>query len=251
MNDLREEVKEMVEKSGKWTLFAGLLLIGVIISAGCIGDTPTKEGEASQVSTAEETSTATSGDGGVSLSDLFDKAESIASVKYDMVTTSPGNPSVTSHQWVKGNKMRTEMTAEGQTMIIIVDLDEQVSYMYNPEENIAMKMKVDTDTQSAVEDVLSIQSRNPTVVGVDTIDGALCTVVEYTDLTGEGEVKSWLWQKHGFPIRTEVTTSEGTSRIEWKNIDFGKIPDSMFELPAGAEVRDFQSMMESLLPTET
>ena len=78
----------MVEKSKKWTLFVGLLLIGVIVSAGCIGDTPTEEGEASQASTTE-TSTATSSDGGTSLSDIFGKAKGITSVKYDMVMTSP------------------------------------------------------------------------------------------------------------------------------------------------------------------
>lgn len=240
-----EEVKEMVEKSRKWTLFVGLLLVAVIVSAGCIGETPTEEGEASQASTTE-TSTATSGDEGTSLSDIFGKAKGITSVKYDMVMTAPGEPSVTSTVWVKGNNMRMEMTAEGKTMIIIVDLDEQVSYMYNPEENIAMKMEVGTDTQSAIEDVLSIQSRNPTVVGTEIIDGKLCTVVEYTDLTGEGEVKSCIWQKHGFPIRTEVTTTEGTSRTEWKNIDFGNIPDDKFELPADVEIMDLQSMMESM-----
>ena len=156
-----------------------------------------------------------------------------------MVITSPDNPSVTFKQWVKGNKMRMEMPVEGKTMIIIVNLDEQASYMYNPEENIAMKMEVGTDTQSAVEDVLSIQSRNPTVVGVDTIDGKLCTVVEYTGLTGD-EVKTWLWQKQGLPVRMEVTTTEGTSRTEWKNFDFGDIPDDKFELPAGVEVREMR-----------
>ena len=133
------------------------------------------------------------------------------------------------------------MTAEGKTMIIIVNLDEQVSYIYNPEENIAMKMEVDTDTQSAVEDVLSIQSRNPTVVGTETIDGKLCTVVEYVD--PEGKVKTWLWQKQGLPVRMEVTTTEGISRTDWKNFEFGDIPDSMFELPAGVEIMEMPGGM--------
>jgi len=234
-----EGVKEMAEKSKKWAIVVvGLLLIAVIISAGCVEETPTEEGGASQPSTAEETSTETSAAEGTSLSDIFGKAESIASVRYDVVITSPGNPSVTFQQWVKGNKVRMEMPAEGKTMIIIVNLAEGVSYIYNPEENIAMKMEVGTDTQSAVEDVLSIQSRNPTVVGTETIDGKLCTVVEYTSLAGD-EVKTWLWQK-GLPVRMEVTTTEGTSRTEWKNFGFGDIPDDKFKLPAGVEVREMR-----------
>ena len=237
-----EEVKEMVEKSRKWTLFVGLLLIGVIVSAGCVGDTPTEEGEASASTT--ETSTATSSDEGTSLSDLFGKAESIDSVKYDMVMTAPGEPSVTSTVWVKGDNRRMEMTAEGQKMITIINGDKQEMYMYYPGENMAMKMDFGQAPESAVEEAASIEQYNPTVIGTETIDGKLCTVVEYA--SPEGSAKMWIWQKHGFPIRMEMTTPEGTLRVEFKNVDFGDIPDSTFELPADVEIMDLQSMMESM-----
>ena len=245
----------MVEKSRKWTLFVGLLLIGVIVSTGCIGDTPTEEGEASQAAPVE-TSTATSGDEGTSLSDLLEKVKGTTSVKYDMVTTSPGVPSVTSKVWVDEDKMRMETAAEGHNMIMIVDGSE--AYMYDPEENKAIKMDFGDMPESTIEEIQTLMDYNPTVVGIETIDGKLCTVVEYTDSSefmGESfevKTKSWIWQKHGLPIRTESTSSEGdTTIIEMKNIDFGNIPESMFELPAGAEVTDLQSMMESMLPTET
>jgi outer membrane lipoprotein-sorting protein len=58
--------------------------------------------------------------------------------------------------------------------------------------------------------------------------------VEYTV---EGTAtKMWIWEEYAFPIRVEVTTTEGKTTIEYKNIEFVDIPDSMFELPAGVEI---------------
>jgi outer membrane lipoprotein-sorting protein len=251
--------EKMVEKSKKWAIIlVGLLFIGFIASAGCIGEKAPEEGE--EVPTGEattptaEASTATSGDEGTSLSDLLAKAKGTTSVKYDMVSTSPGKPSETAKVWMEGNKMRMEATAEGETMIIIVN--ELEAYMYNPEENMALKMDFSDVPESTLEDIESLMDYKPTVVGVDTVDGKLCTVVEYTyssEISGDNyelKTKSWLWQKHGLPIRTETTSSFGgtseTTTTEMKNIDFGDIPNSMFELPAGVEIQDFQSMMESM-----
>jgi outer membrane lipoprotein-sorting protein len=251
--------EKMVEKSKKWAIIlVGLLFIGFIASAGCIGEKAPEEGE--EVPTGEattptaEASTATSGDEGTSLSDLLAKAKGTTSVKYDMVSTSPGKPSETAKVWMEGNKMRMEATAEGETMIIIVN--ELEAYMYNPEENMALKMDFSDVPESTLEDIDSLMDYKPTVVGVDTVDGKLCTVVEYTyssEISGDNyelKTKSWLWQKHGLPIRTETTSSFGgtseTTTTEMKNIDFGDIPNSMFELPAGVEIQDFQSMMESM-----
>jgi hypothetical protein len=80
-----KEVKEMVEKSKKWTLFVGLLLIGVIISAGCIGDEPAEEGEASSATQPTTAETSTDTPSGGLLSDLLDKAKGSPSATYDLV----------------------------------------------------------------------------------------------------------------------------------------------------------------------
>jgi outer membrane lipoprotein-sorting protein len=249
----------MVEKSKNWAIvIVGLLLIAVIASAGCVGEKAPEEGEETptgEVTTpTTQTPTAPSGDEGTSLSDLLDKAKGTTSVKYDMVTTSPGKPSETAKVWMEEDKMRMEATAEGQTMIIIVNGLE--AYMYNPEENMAIKMDFSDVPESTLEDIESLMDYNPTVVGVETVDGKLCTVVEYTyssEISGENyelKTKSWLWQKHGLPIRTETTSSFGSESeatiTEMKNIDFGGIPNSMFELPAGVEIMEMPGGMPSM-----
>lgn len=42
-----------------------------------------------------------------------------------------------------------------------------------------------------------------------------------------------MWEEHGFPIRMEMTTTAGTTTVEYRNIGFVEIFDSMFELSAG------------------
>ena len=237
----------MVEKSKNWAIvIVGLLLIAVIASAGCVGEKAPEEGEETPTGevTTPTTQTPTAPSIGESLGDIFGKSKGITSVKYDMVTTSSGEPTITQNIWLKGNNMRTEMTMEGQKMITIMNGDKQELYMYYPEENMAMKMDFSQAPESAIEETSSIEQYNPTVIGTEIIDGKLCTVVEYVD--PEGKIKTWLWQEHGLPIRMEMTTPEGTLRTEMKNIEFGDIPDSMFELPAGVEIMEMPGGMPSM-----
>jgi outer membrane lipoprotein-sorting protein len=211
----------MVEKSKNWAIvIVGLLLIAVIASAGCVDEKAPEEGEETPTGevTTPTTQTPTAPSIGESLGDIFGKSKGITSVKYDMVTTSPGEPTITQKIWLKGNNMRVEMTAEGETMITIMNGDKQELYMYYPEGNMAMKMDFSQAPESAIEETSSIEQYNPTVIGTETIDGKLCTVVEYVD-------------------------PEGILRTEMKNIEFGDIPDSMFELPAGVEIMEMPGGM--------
>jgi len=174
------------------------------------------------------------------LGEILGRAQGIASVKYDMVITSPGAPAVTQKIWVKGNKMRTEMTQEGQTQVVLIDYDARTMYMYMPEENMAMKMTFNPPAESAVEEAQSVADYNPTVVGTETIDGKVCLVVEYT--VEGAATKMWIWKEYAFPIRVEVTTAEGKTIVEYKNIAFGDIPDSEFVLPPGVEIIQLPGM---------
>jgi outer membrane lipoprotein-sorting protein len=113
-------------------------------------------------------------------------------------------------------------------------------YMYMPEENMAMEMTFSPPAKSAVEEAQSVADYNPTVVGTETIDGKVCLVVEYT---ADGTAtKMWIWKEHAFPIRVEVTTTEGKTIVEYKNIAFVDIPDSEFVLPEGVEIVEVPGM---------
>jgi len=74
----------------------------------------------------------------------------------------------------------------------------------------------------------------PTYLGTETVDGKLCDVYQYT--TADGTTKAWIWKDKSFPIKVEVTSSQGTAIIEYKNIVFDTLSDSLFELPSGVQI---------------
>ncbi len=174
----------------------------------------------------------------LSLTEVFGKAKDISSFKYDVVTTVSGETAVTTKMWWKGKKMRMEGTFEGKNMVYLLDTDKQTAYMYFPSENTAMQIDLSeaqgTVGESPAEQSESITQYNPTTLGTEVLDGKNCLVIEYA--TESGKIKSWVWTEYGLPIRTETTTEEGTSVVELKNIEFADISDSMFELPAGAQM---------------
>jgi len=176
----------------------------------------------------------------LSLTETLGKAKDISSFKYDMVATAPGETAETIKMWRKGGKMRMEGTFEGKSMVYLVDADEQIAYMYLPAENTAMKISFgevqEAAGESPTEQSESVEKYNPVTIGTEILDGKTCLVTEYT--TETEDVKMWVWTKYGLPIRTEATTEKGTSVVELKNIDFGSISDSMFELPAGVQIME-------------
>ena len=176
----------------------------------------------------------------LSLTEIFGKAKEISSLKYDMVVTAPGETAETVKMWRKGNKMRMEGSFEGESIIYLMDADNQLAYMYFSTENTAMKISLgevqESVGESPTEQSESVMQYNPTTLGTEILDGKSCLVIKYT--TATEEVKMWTWTKYGLPIRTESTTDDGTLIVELKNIDLSAIPDSMFELPAGAQIMD-------------
>lgn len=172
---------------------------------------------------------------------ILGKASNIDSVSYDMVMTGTGMPSSTTKIWLKNKaqKMRTETTVQGQTSIMLIDRVSEVAYTYMPEQNLAIKMDLSTAPESPLESTEGVEGYDPTVIGTETYDGKECLVVEYT--TEGAQTKMWLWKQYGFPVKTVTTTADGTITVEYKNIDFGPIPDSVFELPAGVQIMNLPS----------
>jgi outer membrane lipoprotein-sorting protein len=236
----------MREKSKKGTIVMELLLIGMIVSAGCVGEKALEDGTGAPTgdfTTTTQTPTASPSGAGTSLSDLLSKAKSMTSVKYEMVMTSPGKPPITTKVWVEGSNRREEMVMEGNiTAITIINEDKQEMYSYFPEVNRGVKCDINTSARESALEEYSIENRNPMVIGTEIIEGKPCTVVEYDARIGAGRMKSWIWQKHGMPIKTELTTVEGTIiRTDYKNIEFDDIPDSLFEPPAEVELKEAES----------
>ena len=212
-----------------------MLAIASLLVVGCGGGgegedaTPTPTPTPTLIPTPTPTPTPTVTISPGELSEILGLTSAIESLKFDMAMTAPGMPDITSKVWQETNKMKTEMTVQGMTIITYIDYDAQRLCAYVP----TMGMVVASDFSQAPADPIgesgTILDYQPTIIGEETIDGKVCLVFEWT--TDGVHTKWWLWKAKGFPIKAVMTTPEGTTTIEYSNIEFGDIPDSEFEFP--------------------
>jgi len=227
----------MVMRKILFCLLTASLLVTIPVLAACTGGTtPTT------LTTTTPTTTTTTTEPGETLGEILGRSAGISSVKYDKVITSPGKETQTIKVWVKGNKMRKEETTTQGQIITLLDMDWDVrtKYLYYPEYKEYLAVSVPyAAAKSAMDEAQSIPDYNPTIIGHETFDGKVCLVVKYTvvEYTVEAVTsKVWIWEQYGFPLRIETITAEGKTIVEYKNIEFGDIPDSTFELPEGVTI---------------
>lgn len=189
-------------------------------------ETPSADENASTVSGQED-----------SLAALFSKAKDIE-MEYDFTAATPV-ATIEGKQWIKGKKTRSEMTVEGQSLIVISDLEKREAYNYIPEENMAMKMDITAEGDSYLDPEEYLNNSgfsNAEIIETTTYEGIPCKVVRYKDADGT-ETKLWVAEEYGIPLRHEETGPQGEKTlIEYKNIKFGSLPDDLFQLPAGVEI---------------
>ncbi len=216
-------------------------------SSASVGETPstpsaivtTTPTQAPSQTTAP-TSPSTSGK---TLGDIYGVGKDIGDVKFDIVMTSPG---VTEQMvekvyykdaWLTDKmKIRYEMLAavEGAfSTIFIMDLGANVEYMWYPDQNIACQLPAGEGSDNPMEDIDII----PVKVGTETIDGKLCDVYQWT--SENITMKEWVWKEKSFPIKAEVTSLGETTVIEYKNIVFGNLSDSLFTVPSSVQMQPF------------
>jgi len=198
--------------------------------------TPTQAHTTTPVKTSTATSTS-----GETLADIYGAGEYIGDVKYDMVITAAGQPPITYTYWIKDAwlsdkmKFRYEMIQGDQSMVLIWDMATRIYYMYYPAQNMAYVMDMgqaeENNPVEGSEDIIPVKS------GTETLDGKLCDTYQWT--YAGGSAKYWVWREESFPIRVEATSSSGTVIMEYKNIVFGPLSDSLFQLPAGVQIMQF------------
>ncbi len=176
------------------------------------------------------------------LEDILGYGASITAVYYEMEVTGPGMPPMTTCIWMEGDRMRTEatgMTDYGeQTVVIIADFGAGTMYMLYPDLAMAMEIPFDPAmVESPIAESQYIPDYDYTILGTEVVDGRECMKVQYT--SAEGTVTMWIWKAYGFPIKIEVATPQGTFTSEFRDIRFGDIDDSLFEVPPNYTIVSF------------
>jgi len=225
------------------------LLVGLLLS-GCTAQDKEKEpasndaaeqnyeAEAEQDLNQEDSSQ-------ISVASILDRASSISSSTYDVVTKTADGKEQTVKVWWKGDKMRGETTIDmnGQSLsgVYILDREEEKSYAYMPQQNRAISMAYAKTKKELGDDPKSqsseIKSKDFEVVAEEVWNDKDCVVVKYVSESGN-ETRTWIWKEYGLPVRFVSTSSQGETVTEIRNIEFTNISDTKFELPEGVQVID-------------
>jgi len=185
-----------------------------------------------------------------SLNKILSGAERPTEFSYDIIITNTDGTEIASKFYMKDTKIRQETNIQGQKIIMLGDSN-GVMYTYYPVQNTAMKINFQESSESGeIEqdpyEILNEISESVNLLGYEYIDEKRCAIVEYTITEGSISFtqKMWIWERYGMPIKTETTTSEGTTTIEYKNIETSGVDDNLFELPDGVTVTDLDSLMQ-------
>jgi len=229
---------------------AGAIMLAITLLAGCTRadtpeTTPTPNSPSSEVTPsapepAPEPETPAEPTAEASLEDIVGQISNIESVTFDMIVSNQEVDEVTTRVWLKGQHSKMQTDANGQVVINIVNEETQTIYMYMPDQNTAFRLAYDESLESPLEKTQeALTQYQPQTIGTETIDGKVCLVVEY-EVSGTSTTV-WLWQEYGFPIHAVTVNDQGTTTIDYRNIDFSPIPDSEFELPPGVQIIDYPS----------
>ena len=152
----------------------------------------------------------------------------------DMVTRA-SEGEVTGRIYVKNNMLRSELDLEDETLVTIINLNEEVAWLLMPE-NMYMEIFAPEDPS-----ILESDEYEEVNLGVETVQGYVCDVIRFIYKEKSfGASTHWVARKLNHPLRTEEMDETGkvTAITEYSNIKEEALCDCLFELPEGCEKVD-------------
>jgi outer membrane lipoprotein-sorting protein len=175
---------------------------------------------------------------------IFSGVAAAAEFSADSITTYGGHVSK-GKVYLKGNNMRHENTAAGQTAIVILRADKKVTWLLQPAQKTYMEMRA-TKMKGAYspgweKEVEKLAVRKS--LGTEMMNGQLCDKAFYTyrDKT-MGTMTLWVSKRLKFPVKMVGKSSRGSMTMEHKNIKETKLANSLFEVPAGYKKTEMPTM---------
>jgi len=161
----------------------------------------------------------------------------------DMIQKSPmGNSE--GKVFVKGEKFRQEMTMGGQKQIMIFQKEKGIVWVLMPQLKMYMEMTAggQQDMSPPTPEEMEKMGEKK-YLGEEKVNGYKCKKYRYTpNDKSVGTSTMWISKKINFPIKTEMEGSSGPMSMEYKNIQEKKLPDSLFNIPAGYQKMSMPSM---------
>jgi Outer membrane lipoprotein-sorting protein len=177
-----------------------------------------------------------------STANLLGKGKKVEGMSYDYSLTLSNGKMMTGKVWMQGKKMKTEGTVEGKKLITIYNGDTNTIYTYYPDQNMAVKMSAPESGEKSPTPTDYTRNADPDKIKTletTMYDGVKCKVMLIESKEGKEEVKMWVREDYGIPVRVEATAPDGSKTVmEYKNLKVGPQSPGVFELPAGVKITD-------------
>lgn len=180
--------------------------------------------------------------GGADLKALAEKRKSLTS--YVMTMEADGKKMTHTMKMENGMPMKMKMDMGGGSLMIM-DMVAKTVYMYDSKTNTAMKMPQGEKSGQSAD---SGMPKMPTAAemearmgkpGSETVDGVECWVFTTKGADGVSS-QSWIDKEWGLPRQAK----DGDKVTKFNVSEINSVPDSAFELPAGAKIQDMGAMMK-------
>ena len=253
-------------RKNKWIVIGVLLLISVLLFWGCGGSGDAEEPQGEQPAQGEEVTPEPEEETPVEepeeaeepeaeneiseeeLSDLFTGGREMDEFYYEMKVTGMGEEDYTTKMYMKSGLMRMESEIMGQSAIMIYT--EDAFYTLDPQTMTAIKMPTEMNEEEerdvpTLEDFTAdVDESSMNYLGKETINGITCHVVESREIASDYQVKMWLHEEYGFPMRVETRMENDEVYVsEVTDFKVGDLSDDLFEVPEGYQIVDLDSMI--------
>lgn len=157
--------------------------------------------------------------------------------------------------WVSGNKSRMESKypETGEHIIMILDGEEEVTYMYMPKENMTMIMDYSSELSAATPDeegsidyinaMKEIADDENVTVEKGTLDGQPVQIIT-GDIMGNKNI-IWVSRKTGFPLKSEYYEDGALASTSlFKGFNNKSVDQSLFLAPEGTQIMDLRQKQQ-------
>ncbi|MBI3313696.1 MAG: hypothetical protein HYZ83_05635 [Candidatus Omnitrophica bacterium] len=153
--------------------------------------------------------------------------------------------------WVNGNQVaafkvaakdgRLRVESDWGQMPTIMLRNETGYYNYDPAKNKAVRIPRAMQRPNLADALPQyeefLKRNHAEKVGTESVRGYETNVYKFMDPESGAETKVWLWIVRPLPIKIEQIGNHGLTIIELNNFQLdAPIPDSIFQLPQGAEI---------------
>lgn len=236
-------------KKSIWIVIILVLILTLTACGSDTSDSQTSETNATEVTTSETTSettaaqteavSETSENGDILAADIFKTDTKADSYAYELIMSSGGQVIGGFNLWVDGDKVRFDLTDQGQSMYF--DYEKQEAYIYSAADNTLLKTPIETLGNEWESPFLFAEELDADALssmnykGSEKLDGKACQIFEYDNMGNK--VTYYVWEEKGLILKI-IMEIDGQPEYEYyfKNLELDGNFEKELELPEGAKI---------------